>query len=218
MRNKIIIKLKKLIKLNNLDGYIIPKNDAYFSEFSSPDRLKIISNFDGSAGFAIILKKKNYLFVDGRYSIQAKIQSGKYFEIIEIPKFSPIDILKKYKNKLILGFDPQLFTDSSLKRNFNNVCKLSPITENLIDLIYKDQKNKFIKPFYNIDKKILGESVNSKINKLLKKMKLKNIQNIFISAPENVAWLLNLRGKDNPHSPIPNCKIILTSKKCIYFF
>ena len=218
MRNKIIVKLKKLIKLNNLDGYIIPKNDAYFSEFSSPDRLKIISNFDGSAGFAIILEKKNYLFVDGRYSIQAKIQSGKYFEIIEIPKLSPIDILKEYKKKLILGFDPQLFTDSSLKRNFKNVCNLLPITENLIDQIYKDKKKKFIKPFYNIDKKILGESVNSKINKLLKKMKLKNIENIFISAPENVAWLLNLRGKDSPHSPIPNCKIILTNKKCIYFF
>ena len=89
MRNKIIVKLKKLIKLNNLDGYIIPKNDAYFSEFSSPDRLKIISNFDGSAGFAIILEKKNYLFVDGRYTIQANIESGNKFKVVEIPKYSP---------------------------------------------------------------------------------------------------------------------------------
>ena len=218
MNNKIIIKLKELIKLNNLDGYIVPKNDAYFSEFSSPDRLKTISNFSGSAGLAIILRKKNYLFVDGRYSIQAKIQSGKYFEIVEIPKFSPIDILKKYKSKLILGFDPQLFTNSILKKNFKNVCKLSPITKNLIDQIYKDQNKRIFKSFYNINETILGESVNSKIDRLLIKMKSKNIENIFISAPENVAWLLNLRGKDNPHSPIPNCKIILTKKKYIYFF
>jgi Xaa-Pro aminopeptidase len=218
MNNKIIIKLKELIKLNNLDGYIVPKNDAYFSEFSSPDRLKTISNFSGSAGLAMILRKKNYLFVDGRYSIQAKIQSGKYFEIVEIPKFSPIDILKKYKSKLILGFDPQLFTNSILKKNFKNVCKLSPITKNLIDQIYKDQNKRIFKSFYNINETILGESVNSKIDRLLIKMKSKNIENIFISAPENVAWLLNLRGKDNPHSPIPNCKIILTKKKYIYFF
>ena len=67
-------KIKKLISNYNLDGYIIPKNDAYFSEFASPDRLKIISNFSGSAGFAIILKKENFLFVDGRYTIQAQIQ------------------------------------------------------------------------------------------------------------------------------------------------
>ena len=57
-----INKLKELINKYNLDGYIIPKNDAYFAEFSSPDRLKIISDFSGSAGFAIILKKKK-LFI-----------------------------------------------------------------------------------------------------------------------------------------------------------
>ena len=92
-----ITKLKKLIKLYNLDGYIIPKNDAYFSEYSSPDRLRIITNFSGSAGFAIILRKKNYLFVDGRYTIQAQIQAGNNFKIIEVPKFSTKHILKKNK-------------------------------------------------------------------------------------------------------------------------
>ena len=218
MSNQRILKLKKLIKLNNLDGYIVPKNDAYFSEFSLPDRLKTISNFSGSAGFAIILKKENFLFVDGRYTIQAQIQSGKNFKIVEIPKFSTINILKKYKNKLSLGFDPQLFTKFILKKNFNNVCNLIPITKNLIDTIHKDKGRKFTEPFYSLDNKIVGESINSKIKRLIKMMRSKNVDNIFISAPENVAWLLNLRGKDNPHSPIPNCKIILTNKKKIYFF
>ena len=115
MIKKKIQKLRELIKFHNLDGYIIPKNDAYFSEFSKPDRLKTISNFTGSAGFAIVLKKENFLFVDGRYTIQAKIQSGKFFKIIEIPKFWPKDVLKKYNKKLILGFDPQLFTSNILK-------------------------------------------------------------------------------------------------------
>ena len=88
-----ILKIKELLNIYNLDGYIIPKNDAYFSEYSSPDRLKIISNFNGSAGFAIILKKENFLFVDGRYTIQAKIQSSKNFKIIEVPRFSVKKIL-----------------------------------------------------------------------------------------------------------------------------
>ena len=78
-----LIKLKKLFKVYNLDGYVIPKNDEYFNEYvsRSSDRLKFISNFSGSAGFAIILKNKNYLFVDGRYTIQARIQSAKNFKI-----------------------------------------------------------------------------------------------------------------------------------------
>ena len=99
MIKKRIIKLKKLINLHNLDGYLVPKNDAYFSEFSSPDRLKTISNFSGSAGYAIILKKENFLFIDGRYTIQAQLQSGKYFKTIEITKNSLKNILKKYKKK-----------------------------------------------------------------------------------------------------------------------
>ena len=213
-----ILKLKKLISSYNLDGYIIPKNDAYFSEFASPDRLKIISNFDGSAGFAIILKNKNFLFVDGRYSLQAQIQSGKHFKIIEIPKFSLKKILKMSKKKLVLGFDPQLFTNSLLKKNFKNVFRLLPIEENFIDKIYKEKNKKTINSFYGLNKKITGESINSKISRVIKKIKSNNIENIFISSPENAAWLLNLRGKDGPNSPIPNCKIILTDKKKIYFF
>jgi len=218
MNNKKILKLKKLINSYNLDGYLVSKNDAYFSEFASPDRLKTISNFSGSAGFAIILKKANYLFVDGRYTIQAKIEAGKFFKIIEVPKFTQKDILKTFKKKLTIGFDPQLFTNSTLKKKFSNTCNLFPITENLIDKIYKDKGRALANPFYCLNNKISGESMSSKINRLIKILKTKNIDNIFISAPENVAWLLNIRGKDNPNSPIPNCKIILTNKKKIYFF
>ena len=96
---KKLVELKKNFKTYKLDGYIIPKNDEYFNEYVSKnsDRLKFISDFSGSAGFAIILKNKNYLFVDGRYTIQARIQSGKYFKIITIPHKFPKDIFKKKK-------------------------------------------------------------------------------------------------------------------------
>ena len=79
-----IRKLKNFFKSFGIDGYLVPKNDDYFNEYvrQSNDRLKFISNFSGSAGFAIILKNKNYLFVDGRYTIQARIQSGNNFKII----------------------------------------------------------------------------------------------------------------------------------------
>jgi len=105
---KKLIKLRKFLKIYKLDGYLVPKNDEYFNEYvnQSSDRLKFISNFSGSAGFAIILKNKNYLFVDGRYTIQARIQSGKNFTIITIPQKFPKDVLKT-KKKLKIGFDPK---------------------------------------------------------------------------------------------------------------
>ena len=61
-KNKVINKriniLRKKFKKFNINGYVIPKNDEFFSEYAVKDRLKIISNFNGSAGLAIILKKK----------------------------------------------------------------------------------------------------------------------------------------------------------------
>ena len=72
--------IKKLIISNNLDGYLVPKNDQYFTEYSNISYLKQVSGFSGSAGFALILKNKNFLFVDGRYTLQAKKQSGKKFK------------------------------------------------------------------------------------------------------------------------------------------
>jgi len=218
MTNHKLKELKKLLDIYNIDGYIVPKNDAYFSEFALPDRLKTISNFTGSAGQAIILKKKNYLLVDGRYSIQADIESGKNYKILEIPKFSHKNIYNEYKKKLKLGYDPQLFTNSYIKNNLKNYFKLLPINENLIDKIYKSNERSLVTPFYKLNNEITGESKASKINRVINELKKFKIDNIFISAPENVAWLLNLRGKDTPHAPIPNSKLFLTKNKKIYFF
>ena len=62
MKNIIKVLRSKFIKFD-IDGYIIPKNDEYFSEYSNKDRLKEVSNFTGSAGYAVILQNKNYLKV-----------------------------------------------------------------------------------------------------------------------------------------------------------
>ena len=93
--NKEVKDLRKKFIKYDIDGYVIPKNDDYFTEYSKINRLKIISNFSGSAGLAVILKNKNYLFTDGRYTIQAKQQSGNKFKILESHNYLPKDIIKK---------------------------------------------------------------------------------------------------------------------------
>ena len=213
---KILFKLKQLIKLYGLDAYIVPKNDEFFSEYAFPNRLKTLSNFSGSAGFSIITKFENYLFVDGRYLIQSKIESGKNFKIVEIPYSLPRNILNKSKFKKI-GYDPKLFTSSTLKSFFGQEYQLIPIEKNLIDAVYYE-KNKNNHFFFKINDKIVGENVSSKVNRLFNILKKNKSDSIFISAPENVAWLLNIRGKDNPNSPIPHSRIILDKKKNIFLF
>ena len=64
--------------------------------------------------------------------------------------------------------------------------------------------------------KIIGESTKSKINKITRVLKKNNSDYIFISAPENVAWTLNIRGHDNPNSPVPNSRLIIGRNKKVY--
>ena len=166
-----INKIKKLIIKKNLDGYIVPKNDKFFTEYSKISNLKLVSNFSGSAGFAIILRNRNYLFVDGRYTIQAKKQSGKNFKILEIPIIWPRNIFKSYNNKLNIGFDPKLFTYNSLINYFSNTCNLSPINEDLFNK--KSNENLDKNQFYKLEEKITGENTKSKINIVIKILKKK---------------------------------------------
>ena len=123
--------LRNKFKKYNIDGYVIPKNDDYFTEYSKINRLEVISNFSGSAGLAIILKNKNYLFTDGRYTIQSKIESGKNFKIYN---FEKLINCKLFKN-LNLGVDPKLFTNDQIKKFFLKNNKVSYVNENLIDEI-----------------------------------------------------------------------------------
>jgi len=213
-------KLRKSFKSFMIDGYLIPKNDEYFNEYvsQSSDRLKFISNFSGSAGFALILKNKNYLFVDGRYSIQARIQSGKNFKIITIPQKFPKDVLKT-KKKLKIGFDPKLHNDGQLNFLFNikNIT-LKPINKNLVDNIWSKKPKDLIKPFFSLSKKDAGESFQKKILKIKKFLLRNKIDYLLVTAPENVAWALNIRGYDSAFSPIPNARLLINKKGNIDLF
>jgi len=211
MIKKRIRQLRKKFNQFNIDGYIVPKNDEFFSEYAAIDRLKIISNFSGSAGLAVILKKNNYLFVDGRYTIQAQQQSGKQFKIIEIHKFLPHSLIKN----LTLGFDPNLLTKRQLYGYFGKFLELKQINNNLIDEIYK-KRNLRAKKFFSLSSKVTGKSFKSKINKIRNILKLNKTDYLFVSAPENVAWVLNIRGSDNPNSPIPNCRLIIGKNKELF--
>ncbi len=213
-KNKVINKIKVLrdkFKQHSIDGYVVPKNDDYFTEYSKTNRLKVISNFSGSAGLAIILKNKNYLFTDGRYTIQSQIESGKNFKIIDTEKLINCNLFKN----LTLGIDPKLFTFKQIKKFFLKFSKIKFINENLVDQI---EKTKFddTYPFFYLDKNIVGESRNSKLNKISKYLKRSKSDYLFISAPENVAWTLNIRGKDGPNTPMPNSRLIVSRTKKIF--
>ena len=178
--------LRNNFKKYNIDGYVIPKNDEYFTEYSRVNRLKIISNFSGSAGLAIILKKQNYLFTDGRYTIQSQLESGKNFKIYG---FEKLINCKLFKN-LVLGIDPKLFSNNQIKNYFSKHNKIKYIYDNLIDKIKKDRITNTI-PFFSLNKKVVGENTASKINKISKFLRKNKSDYIFGKNGDDILEGLN---------------------------
>ncbi len=214
-----VVKLRNYFSSYNLDGYIVPKNDEFFNEYIklNKDRLNYISNFSGSFGLALILKKKNYLFVDGRYSLQAKIQSGLNFKVITIPNKYPSDIFKK--KEYLIGYDPKLHTNKMLKIFFKKTrFNLVPVKDNLVDKIWKKSNKNSYKKYYMLPKKEVGQSNQLKIKRLSKILKRKGVDYHFVTSSENIAWLLNIRGWDSKYTPIPNANLIIGSNKDIFLF
>ncbi len=209
--NNLINDLRNEFSKYNIDGYIIPKNDEYFTEYSKINRLKTITNFTGSAGIAIVLKKNNYLFTDGRYTLQSQIESGKNFKIIKLEKLVNCNLFKN----LTLGIDPTLFTYTQIRKFFLKYNSIKFIRQNLIDYIKKPKKIKSF-PFFLLSKEIVGESRKSKLNRISKYLSKYKADYILISAPENVAWILNIRGNDGPNSPMPNARLLISKTKKIF--
>ncbi len=203
--------IKKFINVKNLDGYIIPKNDNYFTEYSKINNLYKVTNFTGSAGFALVLKDINYLFVDGRYTVQARKQSGKNFKIYEFPYVWPKDLINIANKKI--GFDPKLFTETTLIKYFAEKADLIPIMFDFKNKVKKKKSKLFLLSSY-----ITGENSFSKIQKVKKYMYKNKINYLYISASENVNWLLNIRGKDLPNSPLINCKLLICKSGKLYLF
>ena len=211
-------KLRKLFKIYKLDGYIVPKNDEFFGEYVDQrnDRLNYISSFSGSAGCALILKKNSFLFVDGRYTLQAKKESDKNFKIIEIHKNKPSRILAKINKKIKIGFDPKLFSEANLFNNFKTKnTSLISVEKNLIDKIWQKKPRAKIAEFFILNTRHAGKDYKNKLDVVCKILKKRKINKLLITAPENLAWLLNVRGKDSIYSPLPNCHAILDCKKKI---
>ena len=211
-----INKLRGLFNNEKIDGYIIPKNDEFFGEYipEQKDRLKFISNFSGSFGFAIILRKKNFLFVDGRYTLQAKKESGKNFKIITFPNLLPKDIFKN--KKITLGFDPKIITKKFIINFFKNTnIKFLSLKFNLIDKIWKRSQKTKTKKFYLLPESSIGQNYNLKINRVVSNLENKKVDYQFISASENNAWLLNIRGSDTNYAPLPHCYILISKNKNI---
>ena len=207
-----INKIKEFLNQKNIYGYLVTKNDEHFK---SPDNLKRdilrqLSGFTGSFGMAIITKKHNYLFVDGRYTTQAKEESGKKFQIKSISQLKDF-INEKFKQRKKIAYDDRYF-----QLNFvNNFKKYkNDFINHPLSLPYFKKSDKI--NIFKLNSKFHGLKFEEKLKKLTKLLKLKKKEGFLISNSENICWLSNLRAKI-PFNPIIKSKAVVKKNQLFIY-
>ena len=203
--------LRAELKKQNLDGYIIPHDDEYQNEYipAYAERLMWATGFSGSAGAALVLMDKAFMFTDGRYTLQVRNQADSaYFEYIDITETAPDAWLAENASKgWRIGYDPMLHTSANVARLKDAAKKtgftLVAVTQNPVDAAWKDQPAMPQSPVRPHDLKFAGKSSADKRKEIAAAVAKAGADTALITAPPSIAWLFNVRGGDVSRSPLP---------------
>jgi len=199
------------LKTRRLKGFLVPHSDQHQNEFLPPseERLAWLTGFTGSAGVAIITERGSALFVDGRYTLQAKKQVDSHvFEVLQVPEAKPSTWLRETLVRgNTVGYDPALHTIKEIERLTKTLTaagiKLSPVAENPIDAQWGAERPKpSAAPVYPHPAEFAGRSVGEKIADVQAKLTAAGHDAVLLTAPDSICWLFNIRGGDIKHTPV----------------
>ncbi len=222
-----IEKLRSLMKERDIYAYIVPSSDPHQSEYVAEHYAAraFITGFTGSAGTAVITLDKAGLWTDGRYFIQAENElKGTGITLFKMGEKGVKTIEEFLKENLPdgakIGFDGQVISEKYF-RNMKNLLKEKnfsyQINEDLIDKIWDKRPKKPQTEVILHDIKYAGKSREEKISEVVKKMKDLGANYYIISSLDDIAWLLNIRGRDIECNPLTISYAFISEKKCYLF-
>jgi Xaa-Pro aminopeptidase len=194
-----------------LTGLVVPRADRHQNEYVPPseERLAWLTGFTGSAGTVIVLEREAALFVDGRYTLQAKAQvDTSVFTIVPLVETPPDRwIEQNLPSGAKLGYDPWLHTTDGAER-LQRACtnaggELVPVEPNPIDAIWHDRPQPPRGPVVLHDLRFAGETAEAKLEKIRAEIGKLRADALVVSDPHAVAWTFNIRGSDVAHTPLP---------------
>lgn len=206
-----LARLREALKVRGVQGYVIPRADAHQNEYVPPceERLAYLTGFTGSAGLCVVLEGAAALFVDGRYTLQAAAQvDGTAFEVVPLAQTLPEAWIEKHLPRgATLAFDPWRTTLDGRRKLSDAVAAAGGILVALEDDPLADQwRDRPAPPAAPIrlqDPSLAGEEAGAKIARVQAELKREKLDLLLVSDPPAVAWLLNIRGSDVAHAPIP---------------
>ncbi len=221
-----LVRLRSELSSRGLDGFVVPRSDEHQGEYVPPrgQRLAWLTGFTGSAGLAVVLRERAALFVDGRYTLQAAQQVDRdRFEIHHLVEEPPAGwIGAALPAGAVLGYDPWLHTPHEVERFRAGAEKagasLRPVADNPLDRVWTGQPAAPLAPVVPHPEEFAGESATSKRIRLARGLAEEGVAAAVLTMPESIAWLLNIRGGDVPHTPLPLSFAILRQDASVTLF
>ena len=201
--------LRAEVKRRGLDGFIVPRADEHQGEYvpRGSQRLGWLTGFSGSAGLAIVMADRAAIFVDGRYTLAVRAQvDTEAFVPHQYPEEQPEQWAAENLPKGgKLGFDPWLQTADGYER-FVRACQrvgasFVPVDSNPVDAVWRDRLPAPLAPVLPHPVEFAGESSDDKRARIAAALTAKGADVALITAPDSIAWLLNVRGGDVPRTP-----------------
>lgn len=202
--------LRQWLADNGLDGFLVPRADEHQGEYVADRsaRLKWLTGFSGSAGVALVLRDRAFMFVDGRYTLQVRHEVDlDIFAIESLVDNPPAVWIKDNLGKgARLGFDPWLHTINEVKALQASAAQsgatLVPLDKNPIDIIWKDQPAPPVAPVEIHPIGFAGELAKDKLARLAAAIGKDGATHAVLTDPSSIAWAFNIRGGDVPHTPL----------------
>ncbi|MBO5285173.1 MAG: aminopeptidase P family protein [Alphaproteobacteria bacterium] len=211
--------IQKELKENNLFGEIFTLGNLFLEEdiLEEENQILELTGFSGSYALLFITQKKAYLFVDGRYELQAKKETDR--RLVEIVKLSEIcftDWLKQnlIKQKHRIAYNPWLISIDTLNKLQTAFPQTEFVPTPKPDMRLSPQKAKI----FSHAKKFSGLTSTDKITALTRYIKNKKLDAVLISSAASVSWLLNLRSNALPYTPLFRAYALVTKTgQCTIF-
>jgi Xaa-Pro aminopeptidase len=198
--------LRDWLNRAGLDGFLVPRADEHQGEYvpASAERLKWLTGFSGSAGSALVMAERAIVFVDGRYTLQARQQvDPAVFTVESLIEAPPPDWLKANAAAGVkIGLDPWLHTIAEAKALRQAGVEIVPVAPNPVDDLWTDRPAPPVGPVAIHPLALAGELARDKLARLARSIEADGGAVAVLTDPSSLAWAFNIRGTDVPHTPL----------------
>lgn len=218
--------LREWMLTNGFFGLLVPTADEYQGEYVAANarRLEWLTGFSGSAGEAVVLLDRAFLFVDGRYTLQAQKETDeKQITVIQTPDARAGDwLFAALPNGARIGYDSWLHTPDEVRKLAaacaKNGAKIVPLPYNPIDAMWTDRPVSTPDRAVFLPEKYTGADSTAKIADVTAALGVDQDDALVLTAPESIAWLLNVRGRDIPFIPVVQSFAVLYKNGALDWF